>query len=185
MRRPLDQQSSGEFAPAVSATRTCHALVQANGYVAEIHVRARVYSQPFPSRAPSHRPRHVQDPSLRRHGGVEEACKLMSTNAGFLRDVAVTLTVPVLVVRPRPIIEDFLRASVLAVGIGNLTTGQATSARQTLLLARKRRTDFIADFPGAFELEHQGLASHLRFSQGHLPADTGRRTDCLTSRNRR
>src|SRR5450755_136084 len=94
MRRPLDQQSSGEFAPAVSATRTCHASVQANGYVAEIHVRAHVYSQPFQSRTPSHRPRHVQDPSLRCHCGMEESCKLKSANAGFLGVDSVTLTVP-------------------------------------------------------------------------------------------
>src|SRR5450755_4096866 len=94
MRRSLDQQSGGEFAPAVSATRRCHAPVQAHGYVAEIHVRARVYSQPFQSRTPSHRSRHMQDPSLRRHGGVEESCKLTSANVGFLGVDSVTLTVP-------------------------------------------------------------------------------------------
>src|SRR5450755_4222653 len=94
MRRTLDQPSSGEFAPAVSATRRCHAPVQANGYVAEIHVGARLYSQPLQSRTPSHRPRHLQDPALRVHGGMEESCKLTSANAGFPGVDSVTLTVP-------------------------------------------------------------------------------------------
>ena len=68
------QQSSGEFAPAVSTTRTSHAAVSKHEDSAEVQLSSRPGPQPFQSGSPSRHPPSVQAETLCRIGGVARPC---------------------------------------------------------------------------------------------------------------
>ena len=68
---PLDQQSGRELTSTVPTTRARHAPIQTNEHTAEIHLRACCLLQPLQSRAPSHRPQHLQGDSFRGHARME------------------------------------------------------------------------------------------------------------------
>ena len=70
------QQSGGEFAPAVSTTRTSDAAVSKYEDAAEVQLSSRPGPQPFQSGAPSRHPPSVQAETLCRIGGVARPCSV-------------------------------------------------------------------------------------------------------------
>src|SRR5271166_2320571 len=70
------QQSGGEFAPAVSTTRTSDAAVSNYEDAAEVQLSSRPGPRPFQSGAPSRHPPSVQAETLCRIGGVARPCSV-------------------------------------------------------------------------------------------------------------
>src|SRR5208337_1155545 len=74
-RRP-PQQSGGEFAPAVSTTRTSDAAVSKYEDAAEVQLDSLPGPQPFQSGAPSRHPSSLQAETLCRIGRVARTCSV-------------------------------------------------------------------------------------------------------------
>jgi len=103
--RSSAQQSGGEFASAVSPTRTRDAAVSKSEDAAEVQLSSRPGPQPFQSGAPSRHSPIVQTKASRRVGRVARPRDLMAAwvwaCSALPRRPAVTLTKPsVLILAP-------------------------------------------------------------------------------------